>query len=265
MHPFSLAELIQKRNHVGIFEEIPMPASFYDEELETLLEFGGFPEPLIAQEGRVLGRWHNEKIERLFREDIRDTQQVRDLNRMKLLSDMLPDKVGSLLSINAIREDLELSHRAVSSWLDILESHYYHFRIHPYAASHLRSLKKNPKLYLWDWSEVDGDGERFENMIASHLYKWVHFLYDYGGYRSKLQFLRNADKKEVDFLVTVDQKPWIAIEVKSGETEIAPSLFYYRERLEIPFVYQVVRKPGIDFLKNGVRVVSASRFLAALI
>ena len=53
---------------------------------------------------------------------------------MKLLSDILPSKVGSLLSINAIREDLEVSFRAVSHWMDILESFYYHFRIYPFTA-----------------------------------------------------------------------------------------------------------------------------------
>jgi predicted AAA+ superfamily ATPase len=44
---------------------------------------------------------------------------------MQLLGDILPDRTGSLLSINSLREDLEVSHRAVSNWLNILESFYY--------------------------------------------------------------------------------------------------------------------------------------------
>ena len=51
---------------------------------------------------------------------------------MQLLGDILPDRTGSLLSINSLREDLEVSHRAVSSWLNILESFYYCFRFYPY-------------------------------------------------------------------------------------------------------------------------------------
>ena len=265
MHPFSLAEFMDKNNKFEIFKELPISSRFDDEETEALFRFGGFPEPLIKQSSKTLRRWQNEKLERLFREDIRDTELVRDLNSMKLLSDLLPDRVGSLLSLNSLREDLEVSHRAVSNWMNILESHYYHFRIYPFFEKRLRSIKKEPKLYLWDWSEVEKPGERFENMIASHLIKWVHFLYDSEGYKAELQFLRNVDKKEVDFLVIANQKPWLAIETKLQSTDVSPSLHFYKNKLNIPFVYQVVKTSGIDFTKNNIRVISASRMLSSLV
>jgi predicted AAA+ superfamily ATPase len=265
MHPFSMAELLNKNNRFDIWNELSLEDEEHNKELETLFQFGGFPEPLIKQNKRFLRRWHNEKVERLFREDIRDMEQIRDLDSMKLLSDMLPEKVGSLLSINAIREDLEVSHRAVSNWLNILEKLYYHFRLYPYTGKLIRSLKKEPKLFLWDWSEVNDPGARFENMIASHLLKWVHFLYDYEGYRAELHFLRNVDKKEVDFFITVEKKPWLAVEVKLSDTKVSPALYYFKERLNIPYLFQVVKTPGVDRLINGIRVISASRFLHALV
>jgi len=141
LHPFSLAELLNKKNRIEFFQEILLDDKYYKPEFEALFEFGGFPEPLLKENSRVLRRWHNEKIERMFREDITDIEQIRDLGNMKLLSDILPDKVGSLLSINSIREDLEVSHRAVSNWLNILETFYYHFRIYPYARKIVRSIK----------------------------------------------------------------------------------------------------------------------------
>jgi len=104
-------------------------------------------------------------------------EQVRDIINMQLLGDLLPERAGSLLSLNSLREDLEVSHRAVSNWMNILESFYYCFRIYPYAAKNFRSLKKEAKLYLWDWSEIDREPARFENCIASHLLKLVHFLH----------------------------------------------------------------------------------------
>ncbi|MGD2090672.1 MAG: ATP-binding protein [Candidatus Aminicenantes bacterium] len=265
LHPFSMAELLNKNNRFEIWNELSLEDEEHNNELETLFQFGGFPEPLIKQNKRFLRRWHNEKVERVFREDIRDMEQIRDLDSMKLLSDMLPDKVGSLLSINAIREDLEVSHRAVSHWLNILEKLYYHFRLYPYSGKLTRSLKKEPKLFLWDWSEVNDPGARFENMIASHLLKWVHFLYDYEGYRAELYFLRNVDKKEVDFFITVDKKPWMAVEVKLTDTKVSPALYYFKERLNIPYLFQVVKTPGVDRFINGIRVISASRFLHALV
>jgi predicted AAA+ superfamily ATPase len=121
LHPFSLAEILNIKNEIEIFKELPIESSDYFNDLERLEHFGGFPEIFLKQDDRTLRRWHNEKIERLFREDIRDVEAVRDIGNMQLLSDILPSKVGSLLSINSIREDLEVSHRAVSSWLNILE------------------------------------------------------------------------------------------------------------------------------------------------
>ena len=184
---------------------------------------------------------------------------------MKLLSDMLPERVGSLLSANALREDLEVSHRSVSSWLDILESFYYHVRVYPYSGKMLRSLKKEPKLYLWDWSEVADEAARFENLLASHLLKLCHYLYDAHGFKAHLHFLRMADKREVDFIVTIDGKPWMAIEAKLSDEDISKPLFYYRDALKIPFSYQVVKKFGVHKLTRGVHIVSADRFLAGMV
>ena len=265
LHPFSMSELTGKHRVPDVFRELPLSAKNENDMLLSLDRFGGFPEPFIKQNERTLRRWHNEKNSRLFREDIRDIQQLRDIAGIQLLSDMLPDRVASLLSVNSLREDLEVSHRAVTNWLNILETFYYCFRIYPFVGKNYRSLKKESKLYLIDWSEISDEAKRFENFIASHLLKLVHFLYDYEGYRVNLYFLRNADKKEVDFFVTVDNKPWFAVKVKISDTSVSPHLHYYREKLNIPYCYQVVKKSGVDRLINGIRIVSADRFLCGLI
>ncbi|RLC31058.1 ATP-binding protein [Candidatus Woesebacteria bacterium] len=265
LHPFSLAELIGKVTIPEVMKEIPIRLRREKETLKALDKFGGFPEPFLKQNTRVLRRWHNEKTERLFREDIRDVEQVRDIVSMQLLGDLLPEKTGSLLSINSLREDLEVSHRAVSSWLNILESFYYCFRIYPFVGKNFRSLKKEAKLYLWDWSEVENEAVRFENCVASHLLKLIHFLRDYEGYKANLYFLRSVEKKEVDFFVTIAEKPWFAVEAKMNDSNVSPHLFYFKEKLNIPFCYQIVKKGDVDSFIKGVRIVSADRFLAGLI
>lgn len=264
LHPFSLAECSQIRNKIVPFKELPIQTVNSQAELELLDQFGGFPEPLIKQNARHLRRWHQEKTERLFREDIREMEMIRDLGSMQLLSDLLPDKVGSLLSINSLREDLEVSHRAVSHWMNILEGFYYHFRIYPYTSRTIRGLKKEPKLYLWDWSEVENQGGRFENLVASHLLKLVHFLKDHEGYQAALHFLRDRDKRELDFLVTIGGKPWFACEVKLSDEDVSPHINYFKERLKIPFSYQVVMHGKKDAMIDTVRVLPATKFLAAL-
>ncbi len=265
LHPFSMAELSTKTKAPSVMREIQIPSENNRELMEILDKFGGFPEPLLKQNTRSLRRWHNEKNARLFREDIRDVELVRDLSSMQLLGDMLPERAGSLLSINSVREDLEVSHRAVSNWLNILESFYYCFRIYPYTGKNYRSLKKEAKLYLWDWSEVEDEAARLENCVGSHLLKLSHFLQDYEGYQTNVHFLRSIEKKEVDFLVTVDKKPWFAVEVKLKNTDVSRNLLYFKDKIGIPFLYQVVKPSGIDSFTNGVRIVSADRFLTGLI
>ena len=265
LHPFSVAELSDIAAVPTILKEIEIPTKSAKEDFLTLNHFGGFPEPLLRQNARTLRRWHNEKHNRLFREDIREMEDIKDLAGMQLLGDMLPERAGSRLSINSLREDLEVSHRAVSNWLNILEAFYYCFRIYPYHAKNYRSLKKEAKLYLWDWSEIQDKGPRFENCLASHLLKLVHFLEDYEGYQCRLHYLRSIEKKEVDFMVMADGKPWFMVEAKLNDTKVSPHIKYFQAKLNVPYAYQIVRKSGIDIFSDGVRVVSADKFLAGLV
>jgi len=265
LHPFTLAEMEGISYKSSVAGEISVGKDSCQDVMDILDNFGGFPEPVMKQSKQQLRRWHNEKIERMFREDILDVQSIRDIGNMKLLSDILPSKVGALLSLNSMREDLEVSHRAVTHWMDILEAFYYHFRIYPFSAKKIRSLKKEPKLYIWDWSEVEDEAARFENLIASHLLKFVHFITDNEGHKAELYYLRDVDKREVDFLVTIKNKPWFAVEVKLNDAALSPSLLYFRDRLAIPHVYQVVKKEKTDKLEKGVRIISAGKFLAGLI
>lgn len=265
LHPFTLAEIENIKNKWQPFEELDFKRSFYRSSAETLLTFGGFPEPFLSQDNKILRRWHNEKLERLFREDIRDIENIRDINSMKLLGDLLPSKAAGPLSINNISTDLDVSHRAINNWLNILESFYYLFRIYPFTSKKIRSIKKESKLYLIDWSEIDNEGARFENMIASHLLKFVQYLYESEGYKTELFYLRNVDKKEVDFLVTLNNKPWFSVEAKLSDKTPSPYITYFKERLKIPFNYQVIREDNVDIMKDGIRVISFSKFLSGLV
>ncbi len=266
LHPLSLSEVSGIHPNIEIHKELSIHSKYFYDCFLQLDKFGGFPEPFMHQSEKTLRRWHNEKIERMFREDILDVEHIIDIGNMKLLSDLLPRRVGSPLSLNSIREDLNVSHKAVSRWISILESFYYCFRIFPYQKEKIRALKKEPKLYLLDWSEVDNEAIRFENMIATHLLKFINFLYDYDGQKAELWYLKNVDKKEVDFFVTISGTPWFAIETKLSDTDISKNLLYYQQRLKIPYCYQVVKKPGIDILTSSkVRIISADKFLAALI
>jgi uncharacterized protein len=267
LHPFSHAEAATGAGAMGIRvgRELDLPAPGDQDLIETLLQFGGFPEPFLAQSARGLRRWQKERLDRFFREDVRDREPIRDLSTFQLLADLLPERVGSLLSLNALREDLEVSHRALTHWMDVLETMYHVFRVRPFGGPRARALTKMPKAYLWDWSLVPDHAARFENLVGSHLLKLVHFLQDVEGLAVELHYLRDREGREVDFLVAAGRKPWFAVEVKLHETRVDPALRHFKQRLGIPWAYQVTLEGARDFVEDGVRVVPASRFLPALV
>ncbi len=267
LHPFSALEsegiFLKELWHPG--EEIQIPPGGSKEATALLMRFGGFPEPLLAQSERKLRRWQKERLDRFFREDVRDLEIVRELSSLQLLADMLMERVASPMSLNSLREDLEVSHRAVNSWIDLLERLYFLFRLRPFTVKSIRGIKKMAKTYLWDSSLVQERGARFENLVALHLLKFCHFLEDTEGYRVHLHYLREARGREVDFLVVHDRKPWFAVEAKLTDERIDSSLEYFRKRLEIPWTYQVVLDGQRDFVHEGIRCLPAHRFFGALV
>jgi len=248
LHPFSLREL---------------NAQPTKGDLETLLTFGGFPEPCLKGEERFWRRWQRERLQRVIYEDIRDLENVKEISLLELLAEELPNRIGAPLSIKKLKELLQVAHETVERWLKIFDRMYYCFRIPPYGPPRIRAVKKEQKLYLWDWSLVPEPGPRFENFIASQLLKYCHFIEDTEGFRMDLRFLRDTDKREIDFVVLRESRPLFAVECKTGEKNINPSLFYFKERTDIPKLYQVHQ--GIrDYEKNGIRVLPVETFCSEL-
>ena len=173
LHPFSVAELIGARNDdpdsfvQNIFTvKIQKHERDAHQILKKLMEFGGFPDPYFNADKKFWNLWRTSRIEKLIREDLRDLSRLPELSQVELLAALLPDKVGSPLSIQSLREDIEVSHDTVKRWMTYLESLYYHFTIRPYSKKLSRSLKKEPKIYLYDWSEVESVGP--VSRILSH-------------------------------------------------------------------------------------------------
>lgn len=266
LHPFSVAEILGINNSIIPFQKILFSTEAGATDIfKQLLDFGGFPEPFIHKDKELLRRWHNQRTEKIVKEDIRDIESIRDISTLQTLVALLPEKIGSRLSLSSLREDLLVSHKTISHWMDILERFYYHFRISAYSAKSIKSLRKEKKMYLWDWSEVSLDSARLENIVASHLLKLCHFLYDAQGYKAELHYLRDRDGHEADFLIAVDKKPWLAVEVKSSDQKISKNLLYFGKKINIPFKYQLVQTENVDFIQSDIRVMSVDKFLSGLI
>ncbi len=231
-------------------------------EMEQLLQFGGFPQPFAKGDNTFLDRWHHERVRRVLQDDLRDLERVQEVSLIELLVDALPDRVGSPLSVKALSEDLDVAFATTERWLKMLENLFYCYRIPPYGSSRIRAVKKEKKLYLWDYSLIkENVGARFENLVANQLLKYCHWREDTEGRQMDLRFLRDTDKREVDFVILENRKPLFAVECKSGEKILNPHIRYFMERTTIPKFYQV--HLGVrDFLDahSGARVCPFTRF-----
>jgi predicted AAA+ superfamily ATPase len=271
LHPFTYSELINNKSHNSLEEicEMGFTGSKDKTELEDLIRLGGFPEPLFSSSENEARRWRVSYGYRTLREDIRSLENIQLIDKAQDLYDRLPDLISSPLSINSLREDLELNFKTVARWINIFEKNYVSFKIPPFGPPKIRAVKKEQKLYLWDWARVENSGARLENLVALHLLRMCHWFLDIYGLEYELRFFRDTDKREVDFIVLQKKKPLIAIEVKESEQGLDPNLKYLLERVKIPYAFQV-HLNGKTYKRlddiNGAKVflIPAERFLANL-
>jgi len=250
LHPFSVAEMGVKR----------------PEGLRDFLTLGGFPEPYLSGSETEARRWSREHRTRLIREEVASLERIQDLGHLELLVLRLPELVGSPLSINALREDLQVSHKAVASWLAALERLFAIFRVLPLGAPRIRAVKKEQKHYHFDWSVVPSDAARFENLVACHLLKWVHFEQDARGRDVDLRYFRDTDGREVDFVIVDRRRPVRLIECKWADVSVDRSLRYLKAKFPAAEAWQISATGGRDYQTDeGIRVAPALTLLNTLI
>lgn len=267
LHQLSMAEL----GRVSVSgREINLPFSGKGVALEKLYTNGGFPEPFLKDDIRFLNRWKSLRFDQLIREDLRDLSRVQELGQMELLAEMLKSQAGKLTSYSGLSNKINVSSDTVRRWIKILNSFFYCFTIQPWSTNIPRSLLKEPKIYLWDWSNVDPGGSRAENMVASHLLKAVNFWTDLGLGQYGLWFVRDKEKREVDFLVSKNNKPWFLVEVKlSSKGGLGKHLKYFQKNTGAEHAFQVVFDmeyvPEDCFRHKDPIIVPARTFLSQLV
>lgn len=235
-------------------------------DLQELMLLGGFPEPFFASSKIESRRWSREYRKRLIGEDLQSLERVQDLGNLELLMIRLPELVGSPLSINALREDLQVSHRTVANWICILERLYAIFRLSPFGAPKIRAVKKEQKHYHYDWTLIQEPGPRFENMVALHLLKWVCFQEDTLGLDMELRYFRDVDGREVDFVILEDRNPIFFIECKTRDGAAGKGLKYLKARFPDSTALQISATGSKDVLTNdNIRMMPAVDFLAGLV
>jgi predicted AAA+ superfamily ATPase len=250
LHPLSVGEL-----------DLRTPDEFRD-----LLTLGGFPEPYFGGSLVDARRWSRDHRTLLIREEVTSLERVQDLGTLELLMLRLPELVASPLSINAVREDLQISHKTAAAWLQVFERLYAIFRLPPFGAPAVRAVKKEQKHYHVDWSVVPAEAARFENLVACHLLKWVQFRQDALGLDVELRYFRDTDGREVDFLVVDRDRPILCVECKWNDAPLDRSLRYFKARFPDCDAWQISAVGTKDYLgAGGIRAAPALTLLRTLI
>lgn len=252
-------------------KELQHKAEAYD-SVELLNKLGGFPEPLLnnfelTPEETIseASRWKNQYYTDLVREDIIEFSRINEINSMKTLLELLRSRVGSPLSYKSIAEDLQVSPNTIKKYISILESLYIIFLVRPYHKNIARAILKEPKVYFYDSSFIKGDdGIRLENTSALCLLKHAQYLHDSMGEDYSLNYLRTKDRKEIDFVLVKDGKPYKFIEIKTADKQLSGSLKYFSARFPDVESIQLVHNLYREEERGNIKILILSDWLARL-
>lgn len=232
--------------------------------LDRFLERGGFPEPFLDENPIDAERWRLQYIDGLLHIDVLEFENIQNLNAIRLIFELLREKVGSPISYQALAEDVQVSPNTVRKYIQILEALYIVFRVTPFSKNIARSLLKEPKIYFFDNGLVKGDnGAKFENLVATCLIKHVYAKVDYKAEAYSLKYLQTKEKRQVDFALVLDKQIHQLIEVKYADGSIDPSLWHFYEKYHLPAV-QVVKELKNEKVEKGIEMIQGLNFLRNL-
>jgi len=269
MHPFSVAELLHQ-DLPGAKRIIRPPKKIKATDFEALWRHGGYPEVFIKRDMRFSRRWQSLRLAQLVREEIRELTQVQQIDQLEMLLKLLTNRSAHQLIYGNLAKEVRVSVDTARRWVDVLRNLHLGFLIRPWFKNVSRSLRKEPRWFLRDWASIEDVGDKAETFVGCHLLKAVDGWNDMGLGKFELGYLRDKEKREVDFLVARDGEPWFLAEVKHREGSISETLKYYQDQIKAPFAFQVVIDADyVDadcFAKQrGPVAVPAKTFLSQLL
>lgn len=269
MHPFTVAEAA-RQELPDAKRVVRCPCPTRQEDFSALWEHGGFPEPFLKRDPRFSRRWRGLRQQQLLREDLRDLSRVQELGQLETLMSLLQERSSDQLIYSNLAAEVQVSMDTIRRWISTLCGLHLGFLIRPWFKNIPRSLRKEPKWFLRDWSGIGDPGRKAETFVACHLLKAVEGWTDLGLGEFHLGYLRDKSKREVDFLVVRDRRPWMLVEVKKAAPQVASSLGHFQDQTGAPHAFQVVLEApyvAADCFAGprGPLVVPARTFLSQLL
>lgn len=229
--------------------------------------------PRVHQEKLDPRRFYNSYVQTYVERDVRALVQLRDLSVFQRFLTLLAGRIGQLVNLTALANDVGVSAQTIRNWLSVLKATYVVFELPSYAANVRKRVVKSSKVYFADVGlaafllgihtaeQAERDplrGALYENLVIAEVNKGACNR----GLRPELYFYRDSHGNEVDVLVR-ESGTLTPIEIKSAGT-FSPGFTKGLERFAALGLDGLA--PGIvlyngerSFNVNGVRVFDPLR------
>lgn len=203
-------------------------------------------------------------IQTYIEKDVRLMKNIGDMNTFIQFVTLCAGRIGQLLDLTSLANDVSISPNTVKAWISVLESSYILYRLQPYYKNFNKRLIKSSKLYFYDTGVACSLlGIREENQVQAHYIKGALFEnlivnefikrnYNRGENRQPY-FWQDSHGKEIDCLL-VDGEKMTPVEIKSGKTMSASffdHLQYWQKLASLPESQGYVVYGGEESLKTS--------------
>lgn len=183
--------------------------------------------PALYQEENDFEMFYSMYVNTYIERDVRNLTQVGDTLAFLKFMTALASRIGGLLNLNAVANEVGISVPTAQRWLSILVSSNIVYLLEPYYNNIMKRAVKTPKVYFLDtglvsyltkWKNKDVlesgnmSGNFFENFVIVEIIK---SYYNNGELRPPLYFYRDKDKKEIDLIIEQNGKLY-PVEIKKS-------------------------------------------------
>ena len=186
--------------------------------------------------------YYDQYIATYVERDVKQMSNITNLNVFRKFLALLAGRIGQLVNLSSLANDVGVAVNTIESWISILEASYLVFRLQPYYENYGKRYIKSSKIYFTDTGvacrllgltsgqEVSNHyliGGLFENFIIVELKK--HILNH--SKSGRLYFFRDSNGNEVDVLIDCGSTQ-IPVEIKSAatfSTEFLKGLAYWQK------------------------------------
>ncbi|NGX63458.1 MAG: hypothetical protein KR126chlam6_00870 [Candidatus Anoxychlamydiales bacterium] len=208
--------------------------------LDEILLTGGYPR--IFKDRLDPTKAYRNYFQTYIERDLRQLINVKELIQFQKFIRLCAGRIGQLLNIVSVANDVGVTSKTIKHWLSILEASFVIIRLQPYYENIGKRMIKSPKIYFTDvgfatyllgienTTQIERDplrGNLIENLVILELIK--HRFNQ--GKDHQLYFFRDVHGHEID-VIFQRGSTLIPIEIKASQTfnkEFLKNLYFFEK------------------------------------